>query len=89
MEPSMKRGVLLALGIVLAPLAAARAGGPWDGTYLYEQSLGKALSGMALFVTHTLTINSTDCRIDAEGVQTTSISVARRRQTATSSTSPS
>jgi hypothetical protein len=66
----MKRPALLSL--VLAPLAAALAlaAGPWDGTYVYEQGLGKNPGGIALFVTHTLTINGTDCRIDAEGVQT-------------------
>lgn len=66
----MKHSVMLALGIAVAPLAAVQAATPWDGTYVYEQSLGKALSGMALFVTHTLKINGADCRIDAEGVQT-------------------
>jgi hypothetical protein len=70
MESSMKRAVIVALGVALAPLVTAEAAGPWDGTYVYEQGLGKSLSGMALFVTHTLTINGADCRIDAEGVQT-------------------
>jgi len=66
----MKRAAILALGVALAPLVTAEAAGPWDGTYVYEQALGKSLSGMALFITHTLTINGSDCRIDAEGVQT-------------------
>ena len=66
----MKRAVTLALGIALAPLAAAHAAGPWDGTYIYEQGLGKNPGGIALFVTHTHTINGSQCRIDAEGYQT-------------------
>jgi len=66
----MKRAVILALGVALAPLVAAQAAGPWDGTYVYEQGLGKNPGGIALFVTHTLTINGSDCRIDAEGYQT-------------------
>jgi hypothetical protein len=72
MESSMKRSVMLALGIglALALLAAAHAAGPWDGTYIYEQGLGKNPGGIALFITHTLKINGSDCRIDAEGVQT-------------------
>jgi hypothetical protein len=69
MELSMKRSVLLALGLAFAPLAAMPAG-PWDGTYLYEQGLGKNPGGIALFVNHTLTINGSDCRLVAEGVQT-------------------
>jgi hypothetical protein len=66
----MKRPALLSL--VLVPLAAALAlaAGPWDGTYVYEQGLGKNPGGIALFVTRTLTINGSECRIDAEGVQT-------------------
>ena len=66
----MQRSVLLSL--VLAPLAAlsALAARPWDGTYVYEQGLGKNPGGIALFVTHALTINGSECRIDAEGYQT-------------------
>jgi hypothetical protein len=43
----MQRSVLLSL--VLAPLAAvsALAAGPWDGTYFYEQGLGKNPGGIA------------------------------------------
>ena len=68
----MKHSVLLALGLASAPLAAmpVLAAGPWDGTYIYEQGLGKNPGGIALFVTHTLTINGSECRIDAEGYQT-------------------
>jgi len=66
----MKRSVMLALGIAVAPLAAAQAAGPWDGTYVFEQGLGKGPGGMALFITHTLKIDDSDCRLDAEGVQT-------------------
>ncbi|HLM13225.1 MAG TPA: DUF5991 domain-containing protein [Reyranella sp.] len=41
------------------------------GWYVHhEQGLGKNPGGIALFVTHTLTINGSECRIDAEGVQT-------------------
>lgn len=66
----MHRSVLLSL--VLAPLAAASAlaAGPWDGTYIFEQGLGRNPGGIALFITHTLKINGSDCRLDAEGVQT-------------------
>jgi hypothetical protein len=70
MESSMKRGVMLALGLALAPLAAVQAAGPWDGTYVFEQGLGKNPGGMALFITHTLKVDGSDCRLDAEGVQT-------------------
>ena len=65
----MKRGVSLFLGLALTTVTALAAG-PWDGTYLYEQGLGKNLGGLALFINHTLTINGPDCRLDAEGVQT-------------------
>lgn len=66
----MRRSVLLS--VVLAPLAlaSALAAGPWDGTYVYEQGLGKNPGGIALFVTHTLTINGSQCRLTAEGYQT-------------------
>lgn len=66
----MKRGVVLALGIALAPLVTAQAAGPWDGTYVYEQGLGKNAGGIALFVKHTLKIDGSDCRFDAKGIQT-------------------
>ncbi|CAN5813597.1 hypothetical protein BH11PSE3_BH11PSE3_36350 [soil metagenome] len=66
----MKRSVMLALVLAVVPFAAPQAAGPWDGTYVYEQGLGKNPGGMALFVTHTLKINGAECRIDAEGVQT-------------------
>ena len=46
------------------------AAGPWDGTYVYEQGLGRNPGGIALFVTHTLKVNGSNCTIDAEGVQT-------------------
>lgn len=64
--------MLLSLGLLVAPLATmpALAAGPWDGTYVYEQGLGKNSGGIALFVTHTLTINGSECRLDAEGYQT-------------------
>jgi len=66
----MHRSVLLSLVLAPLALASALAAGPWDGTYVYEQGLGKNPGGIALFVTHTLTINGSECRIDAEGYQT-------------------
>jgi hypothetical protein len=66
----MKRIAILVLAFALGPVFTAQAAGPWDGTYVYEQALGRNLGGIALFVTHTLTINGPDCRIDAQGVQT-------------------
>ena len=68
----MMRRALLSLGLLAAPLCLtpALAAGPWDGTYVWEQGLGKNPGGIALFVTHTLKINGSDCRIDAQGVQT-------------------
>ena len=67
----MMHRALLSLGLLVAPLALmpAQAAGPWDGTYVWEQGLGKNPGGIALFVTHTLKINGSDCRIDAQGVQ--------------------
>jgi hypothetical protein len=50
--------------------ASAFAAGPWDGTYVYEQGLGKGAGGISLFVTHTLTIDGSQCRLTAEGYQT-------------------
>jgi len=63
---------MLALAVAVAPVVSwpAFAAGPWDGTYVYEQGLGRNPGGIALFVTHKLTINGTDCRVDAQGVQT-------------------
>lgn len=68
----MMHRMLRSLGFLVAPLVAtaALAAGPWDGTYVWEQGLGKNPGGMALFVTHTLKINGPDCRLHAEGVQT-------------------
>jgi hypothetical protein len=54
----------------LAVTASAFAAGPWDGTYVYEQGLGKGAGGITLFVTHTLTIDGRQCRLKAEGYQT-------------------
>jgi hypothetical protein len=70
MELSMKRRVLLPLALVPMFAMPALAAGPWDGTYLYEQGLGKNPGGIALFVNHTLTINGSDCKLTAEGYQT-------------------
>jgi hypothetical protein len=71
MEFPMMHRALLSLGLLVAPLTLmpALAAGPWDGTYVWEQGLGKNPGGIALFVTHTLKINGSDCRIDAQGVQ--------------------
>ena len=51
-------------------VASAFAAGPWDGTYVYEQGLGKGAGGISLFVTHTLSIDGPQCRLKAEGYQT-------------------
>lgn len=63
---------LLAVGGIVCVMAASplRAASPWDGTYVWEQGLGKNPGGIALFVTHTLKIDGGTCRLDAEGVQT-------------------
>ena len=66
----MQRSVLLSLALSPLALASAVAAGPWDGAYVYEQGLGKNAGGIALFVTHTLTINGSECHLDAEGYQT-------------------
>ena len=58
----------LCLGVAFA--TSALAAGPWDGTYVYEQGLGKGAGGISLFVTHTLTIDGSQCRLTAEGYQT-------------------
>ncbi|MBY0319709.1 MAG: hypothetical protein K2X72_13380 [Reyranella sp.] len=54
----------------LAFVSSAFAAGPWDGTYVYEQGLGKGAGGINLFVTHTLSIDGPQCRLKAEGYQT-------------------
>lgn len=59
-----------ALLLGLAVVSSALAAGPWDGTYVYEQELGKGPGGIGLFVTHTLTIDGPQCRLKAEGYQT-------------------
>lgn len=68
----MNRRVLLANGLALVALSVmpALAAGPWDGTYLYEQGLGRNAGGIALFVNHALTINGSDCKLTAQGYQT-------------------
>jgi hypothetical protein len=60
----------LAAALCLAFAASALAAGPWDGTYVYEQGLGKGAGGISLFVTHTLTLDGRQCRLRAEGYQT-------------------
>ena len=62
--------ILAALGLALASATSALAAGPWDGTYVYEQGLGTGAGGIRLFVTHTLTIDGSQCRLTAEGYQT-------------------
>lgn len=59
-----------ALLLGVAFVASAFAAGPWDGTYVYEQGLGKGAGGISLFVTHTLTIDGPQCRLKVEGYQT-------------------
>lgn len=59
-----------ALLLGFAFFASALAAGPWDGTYVYEQGLGKGAGGISLFVTHTLTIDGQQCRLKADGYQT-------------------
>lgn len=59
-----------ALLLGVAFVASAHAAGPWDGTYVYEQGLGKGAGGISLFVIHTLTIDGSQCRLTAEGYQT-------------------
>lgn len=59
-----------ALCLAFAFATSALAAGPWDGTYVYEQGLGKGAGGISLFVTHTLTIDGSQCRLTAEGYQT-------------------
>lgn len=66
----MQRSVLLSLVVTPLAVVSALAAAPWDGTYVYEQGLGKNPGGIALFVTHTLTINGSECRLDAQGYQT-------------------
>ncbi|WP_421997052.1 DUF5991 domain-containing protein [Reyranella sp.] len=66
----MKRSVMVCLAVALGATGTAFAAGPWDGTYVYEQGLGRNPGGIALFVTHTLTVDGATCRVDAEGVQT-------------------
>jgi hypothetical protein len=52
-------------------VSAAVAAPPWDGTYLYEQSIGAVSGGgVKLLVNHKLVIGPDDCRLDAEGYQT-------------------
>lgn len=62
--------ILASLCLALAFATSAVAEGPWDGTYVYEQGLGKGAGGISLFVTHTLTIDGSQCRLIAEGYQT-------------------
>ena len=63
-----RRTAALCLGFAF--VSSALAAGPWDGTYVYEQGLGKGAGGISLFVIHTLTIGGSQCRLTAEGYQT-------------------
>lgn len=70
MKCRMLLPVGLGFGLAFTLAIPAFAAGPWDGTYLYEQGLGKNAAGIALFVSHTLTVNGSDCKLTAEGYQT-------------------
>ena len=66
----MKR-VITVLAIALGLSSAALGAQPWDGTYVYEQTLGPGAGGTQNFVTHTLTVSGPDgCRLVAQGFQT-------------------
>jgi hypothetical protein len=62
--------LVAALCLGFAFTTSALAAVPWDGTYVYEQGLGKGAGGVSLFVTHTLTLDGPQCRLTAEGYQT-------------------
>ena len=69
----MSRSIMVAFTLGLAPMGGvpALAVDSWDGTYVYEQSLGKNLAGdRTLFVNHVLTIKGGDCQLAADGYQT-------------------
>jgi hypothetical protein len=73
MELFMNRSIMVAFTLGLAPMGGvpALAVDSWDGTYVYEQSLGKNLAGdRTLFVNHVLTIKGGDCQLAADGYQT-------------------
>lgn len=101
MKPLSRAGISLGLGLLAGPLlagASAFAAPPptapssaWDGTYVYEQSLGRGAGGVENFVTHTLKIGGAEgCRLVAQGYQTpTTRSAARQCPMATGCWSPS
>ena len=63
----------LALAALACAVAAPAIAVPrWTGRYIYEESLGRDLSGTtALFITHTLTLSpGGGCSLLTEGVQT-------------------
>lgn len=76
MKPLSLAGVTLGLGLLagttaLAAPPPAAPSSAWDGTYVYEQSLGRGAGGVENFVTHTLTIGGAEgCRLVAQGYQT-------------------
>ncbi len=76
MKPLSLAGLSLGLGLIAgtAAFAAPPSSAPssaWDGTYVYEQSLGRGAGGIENFVTHTLTIGGPEgCRLVAQGFQT-------------------
>ncbi len=72
MEFPMMHRALLSLGLLVAPLALtpALAAGPGTAPRSGNRASARTPAASALFVTYTLKINGSDCRIDAEGVQT-------------------
>lgn len=63
-------GAMLATGAIMATAGIA-APPAWQGSYMFEQSLGQNLTKeVALFVNHRVQIGPKSCRIDAEGYQT-------------------
>jgi Family of unknown function (DUF5991) len=61
----------LAAGLSAGWMAtAAVAAPPWDGTYLYEQTVGAVSGDIKLLVNHKLMIDLDNCRLDTEGYQT-------------------
>lgn len=66
----MKR-VITVLAIAIGSSSAALGAQPWDGIYVYEQTLGPGAGGTQNFITHTLTVSGPDgCRLVAQGFQT-------------------
>ncbi|MDB5487527.1 MAG: hypothetical protein JWQ58_1242 [Reyranella sp.] len=76
MKPLSLAGLSLGLGLIAGTTAFAAPpptapSSAWDGTYVYEQSLGRGAGGVENFVTHTLKIGGPEgCRLVAQGYQT-------------------